>query len=189
MHHYHLMRKQRWYWSVKKLHKLSNKQTNKPMLGNISNMYLSLIGIFGTFFFQKLWCDLTEGLSFCFFWTLKSVPYNWRMLTSLHTWLWLTLSLLALSLWMMTLSRSGKRTCHKTACQVFASNMDPCAAMVENKVWPELFRTEGRESRQRSLSLQYRHIHNLSKEEMFLLPGNERKASGNICWSLVSFCS
>ena len=31
-----------------------------------------------------------------------------------------TFSELALSLWMMTLSSSGKSTCHKTACQVLA---------------------------------------------------------------------
>ena len=71
---------------------------------------------------------------------------------------------------------------------VFTSNIDPWAAMVENSVWPELFLTEGRVSRHKSLNLQYRHIHNLSNDEMFLLPGKDRKHSGNnICWSFSCF--
>ena len=71
---------------------------------------------------------------------------------------------------------------------VFTSNIDPWAAMVENSVWPELFLTEGRVSRHKSLNLQYRHIHNLSNDEMFLLPGKDKKHSGNsICWSFSCF--
>ena len=113
----------------------------------------------------------------------------WRRLRSLEknmlTCDWLTRSVLALSLWIMTLSSNGNRTCHKTACQVLASSIEPWAAMVENRVCPELFLTEGRVSRHKSRNLQYKHIHSLSKDDMFLLPGKERKHSGNnICWSL-----
>ena len=90
----------------------------------------------------------------------------------------------------MTLSSNGNRTCHKTACQVLASSIEPWAAMVENRVCPELFLTEGRVSRHKSRNLQYKHIHNLSKDDMFLLPGKDRKHSGNnICWSLSCFWS
>ena len=86
----------------------------------------------------------------------------------------------------LTLQRLNKTT--RLTLIVFTSNIDPWAAMVENSVWPELFLTEGRVSRHKSLNLQYRHIHNLSNDEMFLLPGKDRKHSGNnICWSFSCF--
>jgi len=69
---------------------------------------------------------------------------------------------------MATLSRRGKRTCQRTACQVLVWRRAPWAAMVEKSVWPADFLVAGLGSRQSSPSLEKRHIHSLSNTDICL---------------------